>query len=278
MRIELDRVGVALGRQSVLEDVSLTVEPGEVVAVIGPNGAGKSTLLRAVAGFLRHRGRILFAGRPERPAAIGYLPQQGAVPSELRVVEAVLLGRLRRLGLRLRSADLEAAERVIAELGLGALAGRRLAALSGGQRQLVLLAQALAGEPALLLLDEPTSALDLRHALEILGHLRALARARNLSVLLVLHDLNAAARAADRLVLLAEGGLVAAGPPAEVLEPDRLARCYGVEVALLEGPDGRPLVLPLRPLPPAGRDGPEPRVRANSAKTRSKARSAEGLW
>jgi iron complex transport system ATP-binding protein len=254
MRLEIDNLTAGYGRQEVLRGISLAVEPGEVLAILGANGSGKSTLLRVVAGQLPHRGTLRWSGHAQQsPGAIAYMPQDNASRVALTAFEVVLLGRLRSLTLRVAPADLAAAEAAMAELGIAALAARLLAELSGGQRQLVFLAQVLAGSPRALLLDEPTSALDIAHQLHVLELLAAATARRGLTTIAVLHDLNAAARFAGRLALLHEGRLLATGSPAEVLQPALLRLAYGVEVAIQPGPDGLPVVLPLRALRPATR-------------------------
>ena len=247
MRIETAGLRVRYGATEVLRGVDLAVAPGEVVAVLGANGSGKSTLLRTIAGLLAHDGTVRFNGAAVRPdQGLGYMPQDNAAKVALTVFEVALLGRLRSLALRAKQADLTAAEGALAEVGIADLAQRRLGELSGGQRQLAFLAQVLAGGPEALLLDEPTSALDIAHQLQVLDLLRAATARRGLTTIAVLHDLNAAARFAGRLALLHEGRIVVAGTPAEVLTAPWLRLAYGVEVAVLEGPDGAPVVVPLR--------------------------------
>lgn len=243
MRIAVEDVRVSYGAHEVLRGIDLAVAPGEVVAVLGANGCGKSTLLRAIAGLQPHQGHIRREGTD---GGIGYMPQDNASRVGLTAFEVVLLGRLRSLALRVGAADLTAAEGAMAELGIEPLAGRALSDLSGGQRQLVFLAQVLAGDPRMLLLDEPTSALDIAHQVQVLDLLGAATRRRRLTTIAVLHDLNAAARFAGRLVVLHGGRVLANGAPAEVLRPDILRIAYGVEVAVLAGPEGAPVVVPLR--------------------------------
>jgi iron complex transport system ATP-binding protein len=243
MRLEINGLTAGYGRQQVLRGINLTVAPGEVLAILGANGSGKSTLLRAAAGHLPYRGTLRWSG----PAsAIGYLPQDNAARVALTAFEVVLLGRLRSLTLRVAPSDIEAAEGAMAELGITSLGPRHLGELSGGQRQLVFLAQVLAGSPRALLLDEPTSALDIAHQLQVLSLLSAATARRGLTTIAVLHDLNAAARFAGRLALLHEGRVLAIGTPDQVLTPGLLRTAYGVEAAILPGPDGQPIVLPLR--------------------------------
>ena len=140
-----------------------------MLGIVGPNGSGKSTLVKAVAGLLKASGRIRFNGSEARPKSVGYMPQDLQTPMALTVLEVVLLGRLAELGLTVSADDLEAVRQVLQLLGMEALAGRYLSELSGGQRQMVFLAQALVSQPTVLLLDEPISALDICHQLEVLG-------------------------------------------------------------------------------------------------------------
>lgn len=241
MSLELRRVTVRFGARVAVNQVDLRAHAGEVLALLGPNGCGKSSLLRAVAGLVASDGDIIrgMGGR------CLYLPQDNSVRAALSVFEVVLLGRVRNLGLRPAAADLDAASAALAELGMAGQSHRRIGELSGGQRQLVFLAQVLAAEPDVLLLDEPTSALDLAHQMQVLAHLRAITAARNLTTIAVLHDLNAAARFADRLAVMREGRMVAEGSPAAVLRADTLGAVYGLRVAVLDGPDGRPVIVPM---------------------------------
>lgn len=246
MILQTRSVGVRYGSHAALRDLTLTAEPGEVLAIVGANGSGKSSLLRALAGLQRHDGKILWNGGAAPPGSIGYMPQDNAVHAALSAFEVVLLGRLRSLSLRVDPRDLDAAEAAMAETGIAALAARGIGELSGGERQLVMIAQVLAANPAVLLLDEPTSSLDIAHQLHVLALIREATWRRRLTTIAVLHDLNAAARFADRMALLHRGALVCCGPPAEILHPAALQTAFGVEVAIDAGSDGHPTVLPLR--------------------------------
>ena len=240
------------GSHTVLNGVDVTLRSGELVGLIGPNGAGKSTLLRVLAGLRKaDGGAIGLDGRAtsEIPAqafarSVAYLAQGGEVHWPMRAASVVALGRLphRQTRTGTDAIDGAAITRAMQATGVAALADRRIDTLSGGERMRVLLARALAVEADLLLADEPVAALDLRHQLQVMGLLRGIAR-KGSGVLAVLHDLSLAARFCDRLVLVADGHIVADGSPDEVLTPVHLKRVYGVEM-ITGAIDGIPYLLP----------------------------------
>ena len=252
-RLALRGVAVQLGPRRVLDGVDLEVRAGEVVGLLGRTGAGKTTLLRVASGWLRPAaGRVSIEGRDagalgrrERARAVALVPQETAIGFSFSVAEVVLMGRTPHLGwLGFEGArDLAVARDAMERLGIGELAERSMLELSGGERQLAIVARALAQEPRLLLLDEPTAFLDLRHRIEVLSHVRAFARGGG-AALVVSHDLGLAARFCDRLVLIGAGRVLAAGAPAEVLVEARLREAFGIEASVLAGPDGQPVVVP----------------------------------
>ena len=232
----------------VLRAVDLELQAGELVALLGANGSGKTTLLRLLSGALRpEAGVVQVAGRPvgEWPRMalaqrVAVLPQHLELPEGFRVSELVAMGRAphaRRL-FGSTAEDEMAVERALRDADAVELADRYPHELSGGERQRVLVAMALAQEPELLLLDEPTLHLDLAHQVSLLQRLRRLHAQRNLTVLAVLHDLNLAAAFAPRIVLLADGGVVADGHPDDVLTTDAVERVFGVSVEPVITPSG----------------------------------------
>lgn len=242
MKLATEAVGYQVGSAVLIEDVSVEVEPGTMVALIGPNGSGKTTLLRLLYRALQpQRGaawldtELLWDLRPRTAARLlGAVPQEPPIEFELTVEELVNLGRLphQRLLAGRTTADREAATRAMITTGVLHLADRRLDALSGGERQRAVVARALAQEPSVLLLDEPTNHLDVRYQYELLSLLREL----RLTTLVALHDLNLTAAYCDGVVLLSGGRVVARGPVSEVLVPDVIGPTFGVTVDVITHP------------------------------------------
>ena len=234
------------GRREILAGLDLALRPGEVTVLLGPNGAGKSTLLSALAGLLAPAsGKVLLDGEDlsalapaARARRIGFLPQTPEVAWPLEVRILVGLGRIPHIGARGLSADdARIIEAALAEAGAADLADRDASTLSGGERARVMIARVLAGEPDWLLADEPRAGLDPGCQIDAAQTLVRRARA-GCGVVLTLHDLTLAARIADRVLVLAEGKLLADGPPEVALVPDVLARAFGVRTALRRGPEG----------------------------------------
>jgi iron complex transport system ATP-binding protein len=253
--VTLERISVRYDGALAVQEVTESAAPGEWVGLIGANGAGKSSLLRAIAHLVRHDGVVRVGGEPtaklsrrRRAQLIAYVPQQPELPAGMGVLEYTLLGRTPHIGyFNVESEDDRAVcADVLERLDLAAFAERPLSTLSGGELQRVVLARALAQEAPVLLLDEPTSALDLGRRVDALELVDELRRERGLTVLSAMHDLTLAAQFSDRLILLSAGRIVAAGAPADVLDEEVLAACFGGRVRVMVDEDGDLLVVPQR--------------------------------
>jgi len=230
--VSLSDVAFAYDEHPVLRRISLDVEPGDFVGIVGPNGSGKSTLIDLIDGLLRPvSGDVLVKGRStgryrrrDMAREVALVPQHFDLDFDLSVREVVEMGAYCRTKAGEACAD---AGQILARLEVSHLSERRFTELSGGEKQLVVLAQALMQQADLLLLDEPASALDVSHQLRLFDLLRSL-NAEGLTVLCILHDLNLALHYFDKLVVLSEGGIAAYGPPQEVLTPELLEAVYGI--------------------------------------------------
>jgi iron complex transport system ATP-binding protein len=245
--VRTERLTVAYRGRPALTDANLDVAAGERVALVGPNGAGKSTLLRAVAGLIEPAaGTVELGGAPladlDRLAIarrLAVVPQLPSLPFSTTVEDVVALGRLpHEHPIRgLRPADRAAIAAAIDRVGGGHLLGRDARELSLGERQLVLLAMAVAQGSPILVLDEPTVHLDLRHQVEVMELLVDLNRRDGTTILAVLHDVGLAAHFFDRIVVLDRGRIVADGPPGDALDEARIRDVFGVDPALVRMPD-----------------------------------------
>ncbi len=234
-------------------DVTLDLAAGEVLALLGPNGHGKTTLLKTLLGLLPAKGGTLsLDGRPlaglgvaARARALAYVPQAHAGTFAFSVAEMVLMGRTAHAGLFAAPSarDRAVAQAMLQRLGIAALAQRPYTEISGGERQLALVARALAQEPRYIVLDEPTASLDFGNQGKVMAQIRRLA-AEGLGVLFTTHDPNQALRYADRVMLLRDGRALASGPAAALLTHDNLAALYGSAVETVRDADGRLAFLP----------------------------------
>ncbi len=237
-----------------LRDVDLAVAPGEFLGIIGPNGSGKTTLVRALARSLRPlAGEVLLEGRdiwsipPREFARQVAVVSQGGHGGPMKVEEYVLLGRIPHYGpfqFLESSRDMEVARKAMELTGIAHLKGRTLEEMSGGERQLVMLARALAQEPRLLILDEPTTHLDIAHQVAVLDLVQRLREELGIALVVVLHDLNLASEYGQRLMLMKGGRVKVQGSPHEVIRRELLREVYGVEVVVEKHPlSGRPYVV-----------------------------------
>jgi zinc/manganese transport system ATP-binding protein len=250
--IVADHLAAAYGNHLIWHDASFTVDPGEFVAVLGPNGSGKSTLLRLLLGLMAPAaGNLTVLGkRPHRGNAdVGYVPQRRNIDRDLPVRgrDFVHLGiDGNRWGIALGNAadNNQRVDEAITAVGAQAYSDRPIGRLSGGEQQRLLMAQALAGKPEMLLLDEPLASLDLRNQIVIAELVAELARANNLTVLLIAHDINPLLPIVDRVLYVAHGGL-AIGKPAEVITTEQLSRLYDAPIEVLHDSHGHMFVVGL---------------------------------
>ncbi|MEO8287955.1 MAG: ABC transporter ATP-binding protein [Chloroflexota bacterium] len=250
-----DNVRVGYNDRTVIEGLSLMIHRGEITALVGPNGSGKSTLLKALARLLKPTaGAVYLDGKvitrmptSEVAREIAILPQGPVAPEGLTVGELVEQGRYPHAGAlkMLRRQDHDQIGEALALTGMEEFAHRALDSLSGGERQRAWIALALAQATPVLLLDEPTTFLDIGHQLEVLELVKKLNTERQMTIILVLHDLNQAARYADRMVALDKGKIVTDGTPIDVLTPALLAGLFKVHAHIIRDPErGTPVCLP----------------------------------
>jgi zinc/manganese transport system ATP-binding protein len=257
--IQFEAAGIRQGDRLLWSDLSLTVQPGEFIAVLGPNGAGKSTLLKAILGLLPlSEGWMTVLGKPVRRGnpAVSYLPQRHSFNTDIHIRgrDLVSLGvngtqwgvplpGLRRLwgGDRQAKEDQRRVDRSIERVGATAYADRPIGELSGGEQQRLLIAQALVTRPRILLLDEPLDSLDLRNQQAVSALIRQICRDSQMTVLLVAHDVNPILPYLDRVLYIGQGQ-VAVGKPEEVITSETLSHLYNAPIDVLQTRDGRIIV------------------------------------
>jgi iron complex transport system ATP-binding protein len=251
--LSASNVTIEFGGATIVEQASLSLRGGELVALVGPNGAGKTTLMRALAGLVPADGTIAFDGKPlqslnlrERARAVAYLPQGHIFHWPMTVESIVMLGRTPHADAFSSTTpdDRAAVAHALATTETEIFAQRAVTTLSGGEKARVALARALATQAPILLADEPTAALDPRHQLVVMELLRSAARGGN-AILAIMHDLTLAARFADRVLVMDRGRIVAEGTPDEALSAERLASVFGIEAATV--------MVDNKPVPIAGR-------------------------
>ncbi len=253
MRLEATDLSYGYPEHPVGAGVSLSIVPGEVICLLGPNGCGKTTLFKTLLGLLASQGgRISLDGdelthlsRTEIARRVAYVPQAQAGIFPYNAIDIVVMGRTAHGSLFSgpTTEDRSLAQQALDDLGIGALAMRDITRLSGGQRQLVVVARAIAQAAPLIIMDEPTASLDFGNQVVVLQKIRQLAD-RGIGVLLSTHDPDHAFAVATRVALMQEGKVIAAGAPAEVLTPERLRDVYSVDVTIERLADGRTVCSP----------------------------------
>lgn len=242
LKISVKNLGFAYSEKTVLTGIDFELGHSEIICVVGPNGCGKSTLLKCIESILTPPiGDILLNGTDiktlqlcEIAQILGYVPQSANPPFSSSVFDTVLLGRTPYSSWKIRDRDIDIVIDILTLMSLDDLALNGFNLLSGGQRQQVMIARALAQQPEALLLDEPTSALDIANQLEVMDILSSLAKTKGISILMVVHDLNLASRYADQIIMMKSGKIHSKGPPGEVITRKNIASVYGVDSIVKE--------------------------------------------
>ncbi|WP_281034227.1 ABC transporter ATP-binding protein [Methanoplanus limicola] len=246
-------LGFSYRSTPVLNDLTFNVGKGKFLGLLGPNGSGKSTLIKCINQILRPGGRIVMDEEElqkmqisDVARRIGYVPQSEAMGMPMTVYDTVLMGRRVHMGWRPSSHDLDVVSGVLDKMSIEPLAMDDIWELSGGQRQKVFIARALAQEPEVLLLDEPTSSLDLRHQLDTMETISALVKNSGISVVMAIHDINLAARYADTVAMIRKGTIYGIGKPKDLFTPEAIKDVYGVEASFLYDNFGNPVIVPVK--------------------------------
>lgn len=242
MEFEFRNLSCGYGQQRVIDDISLSINAGEVIGLLGANGCGKTTLIKTILGLLPiQRGEVLLDGKnikswssAQIARVIGYIPQMHTPPFPFQVLDVVLMGRTAHINpfSSPSKKDVRIAERALEMLDILYLRDRVYTEISGGERQLVLIARALAQEPRILIMDEPTASLDFGNQIKVLSHVRQLA-GMNIAVLMSCHFPEHAFIYSNRVVLLNEGRILHSGTPGETITAERLKTLYGVDVDIV---------------------------------------------
>ncbi len=240
MKIDICNLVFSYPGKKILDGINVTMDDSEIVCLVGPNGSGKSTIVKCIESILvPDKGQIFLDGKESKrmkkidlAKKIGYVPQSYNFTFSMTVFEIILMGRRPHYSWQSSIMDTDIVIDIIILMELEDIALRQFNLLSGGQQQRVLIARALAQHPELLLLDEPTSALDIAHQLEIMDIITKLVNEKNMSVVMVVHDLNLAARYADAIIMLKDGKIYAKGKPEQVFTKRNLSLVYDVEVKI----------------------------------------------
>ncbi|MDR0719614.1 MAG: ABC transporter ATP-binding protein [Treponema sp.] len=248
MSLTTKDIKIGFSNKPVLRGINAFFQQGTLNSIIGVNGAGKTLYVKSIANLVPHSGTTLL--RQDNTLlgydTMSYVPQMNAVSSELTVFEMILLGKVRQLMWRVKQEVLDEVDQVINRLHLTEVDGQRFSTLSGGQKQLVMMAQSIVSKPMVLLLDEPTSALDLKHQIEVLDIAKKYAVENEAITLVVMHDLSLVSRYSDTVMVLDHGTVLKHGTPHEIMEKELLENVYGIEVEVTTTPQGYKTVTPIR--------------------------------
>lgn len=252
-RLAVENISFSYGVKPILENVSLSVEPGELVSILGHNGSGKTTLLRCISGYLKPAaGAVRINGAPvaglsanELAKRMALVPQNPVMEFDFTVRDIVLMGRNPHIGRfsNETEADYRAADAALARTGMAEFAERSVLTLSGGEWQRTIIARAICQKSDIMLLDEPVASLDVKHQIEILRLVRSLCRENGVCALCVMHDVNLSAHYSDQLLLLKAGRTLASGAPRDVITAALLQEAYGIEATVHEE-QGHPYMIP----------------------------------
>jgi len=253
LELVIENISKDYDKRRVVDSVSFSVRSGEIIALVGPNGSGKSTIIKTIASVHRQSAGSIFVDRKnigtidpvDLAKMIGYVPQHFTYTLYSTVFETVLLGRRQHIKWAVSDEELSRVQQSLDALEMGQMAGMYMDQLSGGERQKVFIARALAQDPSIFVFDEPTSALDIRYQIEVMETMRNITRERGTGMIIAVHDLNLAYRYADTVLVLNHGKMVGYGKPQDVLTPTCINTVYGVESFIVENEYGK-FIVPFR--------------------------------
>lgn len=249
--LKLENITIKFSGRKIIDNLSAEFKGGEMTAIIGKNGVGKTTFIKSIAELTKHSGNVnLYCDnkKTESKKNIAYVPQLGSLNTKLTVFEMVLLGLVNNLKWHITNEQLEMVSNIIEELNLTHLSKQPFNTLSGGQKQLVSMAQSMISKPKVLLLDEPTSALDLRHQLIVMNLAQKYTKETGAVTIFVVHDLMLASRYGANLLLLNDGKIKAFDTAEKVLKPEMLESVYGVKISVERTKNGFLSAVPIEPI------------------------------
>lgn len=250
MKMNGQNLSFGYNQKNILDKLDIEIKEGELTSITGPNGVGKSTLIKCMSNIHKLKSGVIYLGSDildkkdskELAKILGYVPQKEESNFSITVYEMILLGRRPYINWKVKDNDKKVVDQLIKRMKIEDLAERDINTLSGGERQKVAIARALAQEPEILLLDEPTASLDLNHQIEVMKTLQELAHREDRSVVVVLHDLNLASRFSDKVFLMSKNGLYKIGTPKEVFTVKNIKEIYNIKVEILESSQGNYIV------------------------------------